>query len=1549
MYECLSLFSEPVAAWFADAFGTPTEAQNQAWPVIGSGQNTLVVAPTGSGKTLCAFLSAIDQLMAAKAVRSSERNPDGGKAGRAGTSVHGVTVLYISPLKALGVDVAKNLETPLDGIRQRYAKLHGEVPEIAVATRSGDTTPQERRRIVNHPPDILVTTPESLFLLLTSKARRILSTVTTVIVDEVHALAGTKRGAHLAVSLERLDRLTERPAQRIGLSATVNPVGEAARFLGGERSVHVVDPGVRPNMELKVVEPLTNMLDTSATGGSVWPAIERSVLDEVLEHTTTLVFVNSRGLAEKLTARLNDLYAELRASRHREPDSPEGREGFARHYDSVVGSTTMLVGAHEGGDVITMAHHGSVSKDRRKQIEEDLKQGRLRCVVATSSLELGIDMGSVDLVIQIAPPLSVSSGLQRVGRADHKVGGVSHALFYPVTRRQIIGVAASVESMTAGDLEPLHIPGNPLDVLAQQTVAAAAMDDLDPDEWYAQVRKAAPFRDLDRDMFDSVMGMMTGVYNSEEFSAFRPPLQYNEEAGLISARPGAQHLAVTSGGTIPDRGMYTVVLPEGESGTGPRKVGELDEEMVYESRVGDVITLGTSSWQIQEITRDRVVVVPAPGRTARLPFWHGEGDGRDYGFGLAQGRFLTSLAQGLRNHTGGTAGCHERGDGPDFAVDIVERLRHDGLDDNAIGNMAAIIADQVHATGTVPGDKHVVVERCKDESEDWRIIIHAPYGKRVHAPWAMAIAARIRQRHGFDCQAYATDDGIVMRMPDGYGELPMRQLLLFDVDELQHIIETQIGETVLYMARFRECAARSLFLPRTSPGRRVPLWQQRLRAAQLLNAARTQRNFPLLLETARECLQDVYDLPALRKVMDGLNAGAIAISETITQVPSPFAEDLLFGFIGSVMYQYDVPQAERSSRLLSMDPEVLERLLGDANMPSLLDGEVIAQVEGELAGRTFWNDLPEDDVPGRVARYAKTHGPFTADRMIADLGLDAEQGVRMLNDMYAKGEVLRGHFTQAEHGGEDESDTGRAGQAYQWLHREVFRRIRTLSLAKARKAVKPVGQREYQSFLLARQGVGSVGGEHHYGAEGLMRVIEQLEGVYLNASVWESAVFPARVNGYQPQLLDELLASGDVVWVGGKFGAGDALETGRIAFYPQDSPLLAGLTDGSLTVHADARKNTPEATESFDSTNEADVSENEPRTVIQAIRMVLGGGGAFHARQLAAAVKALWQRHAPEEVDSITGELLPPVWDEHRFEQALWLLVWQGEVTNSSFAPVRALIQGARLSSAASPRRRARTLAHTRAHGSTPACMTGLWSLIGTSRNAYGDEDAAHGPDGPERHAIALVESLLDRYGVVAAPLLEIQPVAGGFSAIYPVLKRMEEHGTVARGMFVEGFGAAQFADTGTVDALRSHAWDDGSCVALDATDPANLSGVAIAWPQSNQPEDHGKTEGMAAPRSGPGHAVKPARRAGCVTVLAHGSPVLFAMPRSHRIQTFTEDEALLRHACSELGNMLRRQPSGSITFHEMNGMPLTRRNDFVRLLHIGGFTPCPQGMRLYG
>ncbi|KAA8820384.1 ATP-dependent helicase [Bifidobacterium rousetti] len=1591
MCESLASFSNPTREWFRHAFGTPTEAQREAWPVIHSGANTLVIAPTGSGKTLCAFLSAIDRLMT-----------DGADiaAGASGKRPRGVRILYISPLKALAVDVAKNLEAPLAGIARQCEAMGLAAPPISVATRSGDTTPKERRAIATHPPDILVTTPESLYLILTSKARRILRTVDTVIVDEVHALAGTKRGAHLALSLERLDDLItgsgrdgaqtsvhgaggahdapHRPAQRIGLSATVNPPAEAARFLGGMQPVSIVNPGQRPDMDLKVVEPLPDMRDLSSgsgsdsgsgSSGSIWPVVEASVLDEILAHRTTLVFVNSRGLAEKLTARLNDLYAERRGSGgvgnagSGDKTSPEGREGFARHYDAVVGSTTMLVGSHGADDVIAMAHHGSVSKDRRKQIEERLKRGELRCVVATSSLELGIDMGSVDLVIQISPPLSVASGLQRVGRADHRVGGVSHALFYPLTREQIVGVAASIESMRAGDIEPLDIPSNPLDILAQQTVAAAAMDDLKPDAWYGTVRRSAPFENLARDMFDAVMGMMTGAYNTEEFSAFRPPLMWNHEADLIAARPGAQRLAVTSGGTIPDRGLYTVILPEADAGKGQRRVGELDEEMVYESRVGDVITLGTSTWQIQEITRDRVVVTPAPGRTARLPFWHGEESGRDAGFGRAKGRFLREVSAGLVTPRSSDAS-------PSFDESTARRLHADGLDSNAVSNLARLLAEQQAATGTVPNDTAIVVERCPDEEGDWRVIIHSPYGRRVHQPWAMAVTARLKTRYGFDGQAYAADDGIVIRLPDGVGDIPIRELLLFDPDELQRIVETGVGESVLYAARFRECAARSLFLPRTEPGKRVPLWQQRLRAAQLLNAARVRHNFPLLLETARECLRDVYDLPALRTLMTGLDSGNVALRAVATETPSPFAENLLFGFVGSVMYQYDVPQAERGVRLLSMDPEVLERLLGVTDMATVLDPAVIAEVEGELAGRTFWNDLAPDDVMGRVTRYAKTHGPFTAERMIADLSIAADEAVHALDELAGRGELLSGHFI-------DTASNDSASTSTQWLHREVFRRIRARSLAKARSAVRPVEPAVYQSFLLERQGVGPVGGERYEGVDGLMRVIEQLEGVALPASVWESNVFPSRVGGYSPAMLDELITGGEIVWIGSKTGGTKASEPGLIAFHPADSLLLVhGAGDGD------------------DGSSAAD----DGMTLPDAILDVLSAGGAYHVSQLAAMTRARWQDDAArfietvETVDPETGEILdvpapdasPRPWSDSQFEEALWSLVWQGKVTNSSLVPVRALEAGSGLGLGSGGRKvrtpvrasRRRIRVQTR----IPMTVSGLWSLVGgvgtgvTVDATIGmtetiGSDAVEDIEGdpsttPERQALERVEILLDRYGVIAQPLIDREGILGGFSGIYPLLKRMEEHGRLSRGMFVKGFGAAQFAERDTVDALRNMgsanvegsrtAADDGhmrSPVAISVLDPANLYGSAIAWPPT------------------PSGAGKPTRRAGGIVVLSDGAPVAYATPRSKHLTVFGDkgeqkvsdtaatrpftvdrdgEAQTLRPALTELAYSLRRNGPGTFTFTDVNGWPLNASNSYMRVLHQAGFTPVPQGMRLY-
>lgn len=1632
MYECLDLFSEPTGAWFRHAFAQgETAAQRQAWPVIAKGNDALVIAPTGSGKTLSAFLYAIDRLM--------NRAPEAGEAGgsRSRKPAKGVKVLYISPLKALGVDVARNLETPLAGIAAQCKAMGLNPPSIRVATRSGDTTAQERRAIASHPPDILVTTPESLYLILTSKARRILSTVRTVIVDEIHAIAGTKRGAHLALSLERLDMLTAEPAQRIGLSATVRPAEAAARFLGGARAVTIVDVQSRPAMELKVVEPVEQMPESAAPAnrscggagsgkpsglpsisgvtpammrlaerqstvtaspgpaqgplrtradvgagetasvpggatsaderaGSVWPAVERSILNEVLSHHTTLVFVNSRGLAERLTARLNDLYADMPG--HGDADEPRPDEPYAgqRHFHPMAGPSTNLIHPHAPEDTIAMAHHGSVSKDRRKRIEEDLKHGRLRCVVATSSLELGIDMGSVDLVIQVSPPLSVSSGLQRVGRADHQVGGVSHALFYPLTREQIIGAAATVECMQTGDIEPLSIPRCPLDVLAQHTVAAAAMEDLNPDDWYQTVRRAAPFADLDRSVFDSVLGMLTGAYDSEAFTAFRPSLMWNHEEHLISARPGAQRLAVTSGGTIPDRGQYTVVLPEQEAGKGPKRVGELDEEMVYESRIGDVITLGTSTWQIQDITHDRVVVVPAPGRTARLPFWHGEGFGRDAGFGEMQGRFVRDMVNGLHDgdrpaSSGGvvpsdypaSSDCAASSDGMTsssdagaFDDDTTDRLRADGLDDNAISNLAQLLHEQRIAAGAVPTDRTLVVERCPDEEGDWRIVLHSPYGKRVHEPWAMIVGNRIKQRYGYDGQVYACDDGIILLLPQSDGHIPAAELFAVDPDDIQRLVAEQVGESVLFTARFRECAARSLYLPRTDPGKRVPLWQQRLRGVQLLNAARTQCNFPLLLETTRECLQDVYDLPALRRLMTRLSDGEIDVVDVETQTPSPFAETIMFGYVGQVMYQYDQPHAERSAALLSLDFDALERLLGTTDMTAVLDPDVIHDVERELAGRTFWNELDERDVAGRVARYAKTHGPFTVDMMMAELHLDAERAVRELDGLKARGEVLTGLFMTNPGRGNgsrstvDDAQPGEGEESYggmgklvggmepdvemaddhrpvQYLHRDVFRRIRARSLNKAREAIKPVAPAVYQALLLDRQGVGPVGGERYDGVDGLMRVIEQLEGVALPLPVWEGAVFPARVRGYQPAILDELLASGDVVWTGEKTAGTKAKEPGRIAFHPADSELLCNTAAADATGHPSDVA--PDDTMTDDTALDDDAARvpRPVRTLPDAILHVLAAGGAFRAERLAELVRAAW-RPDTESVDPETGEISSPAWSNSQFEDALWSLVWQGAVTNSSLTPVRAMASAVsshatRSVSVGRTRRRARVDVQV------PVLMQGLWSAVPTVTATA------------EQRSLARIEVLLDRYGIIAPPLIDAEDVPGGFSALYPVLRRMEEHGTLVRGMFVQGFGAAQFAWRDTVDQLR-HAGEghSRSCVAIEVMDPANLTGAAVAWPQYG------------------GQASKPLRRAGGMVVLDHGNPVVYAAVKGHHLTTFADDGDTLRRAFAELAYALQRRPSGSVTFADLNGEPLTARTEAARILHAAGFTPCPQGMKLY-
>uniref|UniRef100_UPI00289C04E8 DEAD/DEAH box helicase n=1 Tax=Actinomyces sp. TaxID=29317 RepID=UPI00289C04E8 len=987
--QALDAFSRATRDWFGAALGRPTPVQEQAWTAIPGGRDVLVIAPTGSGKTLAAFLWALDRLM-------EEGTPSSAGERR------GPRVLYVSPLKALGVDVQRNLRVPLAGIAARRAELGEDTVPVRIGVRSGDTPSSERARLLRRPPDILITTPESLYLMLTSRAREILRDVDTVILDEVHAVAGTKRGAHLALSLERLDALLERPAQRIGLSATVRPRDEVARFVGGTRPVDIVAPEAPSSMDIRVVVPVQDMSDlavrpstrgrlVSAQGtdqrdpdavASIWPHLEASVLEQVLQARSTIVFVNARGLAEKLTARLNELWSEQVGGAGAAPPP-----GEPLHRESRLGSTQgeLTTGAPLE---IARAHHGSVSKEQRALVEHDLKTGDLRCVVATSSLELGIDMGLVDQVIQVASPPSVASGLQRIGRAGHQVGNVSRGLMYPRTRRDLIDTAVTVEGMRAGRIEALQPPRNPLDVLAQHTVAAAAVEDLDVEEWFALVRRAAPFRDLTRPAFDSVLDMLAGRYPSEEFSELRPRLVWDRAGGVLRARPGAQRLAVTSGGTIPDRGSYRVVLPEDtdEGARGTRRVGELDEEMVHESRAGDVITLGAASWRIREITNDRVVVVPAPGRPARLPFWHGEGPGRPPELGAALGAFVREVGSGdagpggsVRGPVPGAApsrsGGHPDEGGPDqpgrqgdehvsgsvagrVQGGVEERLREDGLDDSAVRNLLALLEEQRRATGVLPTDTTLVVERCRDEVGDWRLVLHSPYGRRVHAPWALAVSERLQRERGLDARAMAADDGIVVRLPDSTGRPPGAEVFRFDADVMRRVVVDAVGHSALFAARFRECAARALLLPRRNPGKRSPLWQQRQRAAQLLSVASAHPDFPILLETARECLADVYDLDALADLLRALDSGAVGMAEVETAVPSPFASTLLFGYVGANLYDDDQPLAERRASLLSLDTALLADLLGEVDIASLLDPDVAAQLAAEL----------QRTAPGRRAR-----------------------------------------------------------------------------------------------------------------------------------------------------------------------------------------------------------------------------------------------------------------------------------------------------------------------------------------------------------------------------------------------------------------------------------------------------------------------------------------------------------------------------------------------------------------------------------------------------
>jgi ATP-dependent Lhr-like helicase len=1545
--DVLDRFSPATRDWFTGAFAAPTPAQLGAWDAVADGQHAVVVAPTGSGKTLAAFLWALDLLVVAKPPEELGRR---------------CRVLYISPLKALAVDIERNLRSPLSGIRQAAHRLGLPEPNIRVGMRTGDTPAEQRRAFARTPTDVLVTTPESLFLLLTSAARESLRGVHTVIIDEVHAVAATKRGAHLALSLERLDALLVKPAQRIGLSATVRPVEEISAFLAGGRAVKVVQPTSTKTIEVTVQVPVPDMsalgeLTTEAEGAaehraSIWPAVERRVLELVRAHRSTIVFANSRRLAERLTSRLNELAID-------EPARAEERMPAA-----LMGQAVLAGGAPE---VIAKAHHGSMSREQRTVVEEDLKSGRLPCVVATSSLELGIDMGAVDLVVQIEAPPTVASGLQRIGRAGHQVGAVSKGVVFPKFRGDLVSCAVIAERMASGAIEALRYPRNPLDVLAQHVVAMVALDSWTVDDLAALVRRAAPYSELPDSALHAVLDMLAGRYPSEEFGELRPRVVWDRISGELRGRPGAQRLAVTSGGTIPDRGMFTVMTPGGADGAGSR-VGELDEEMVYESRVGDTFLLGSTSWRIVDITHDRVIAVPVPGEPARMPFWKGDAPGRPLELGRALGAFVREL----------------NGAGVDAAR---SRIHSAGLDAWAADNLLSYLREQREATGHVPDDRTVLVERFRDELGDWRMVVHSPFGAQVNGPWALAIGARMRERRGVEAQVASADDGIVLRLPDaldanGAEVAPTAEDVLLDPDEVEQLVIAEVSGSALFASRFRECAARSLLLPRRDPRRRTPLWQQRQRSAQLLAVASKYEQFPVVLEAMRECLQDVYDLPGLRELMSEVRARRVRVVEVATPSPSPFARSLLFGYVGMFLYELDAPLAERRAAALALDSTLLAELLGTEAIRELLDAGVIIDVEAQLqrtapdrqprnlesaadllralgdvteaeaaqrgvapewlaelsatrrvitvriAGEPRWIAIedagrvrdalgvalpvgvpeaftePVDDPLGDlVLRYARTRGPFSATAAAARFGLGVAVVNATLDRMTRAGTLVRGELRPVELGG--------GGTEY--CHAEVLRRLRRASLARLRAEVEPVEQAALGRFLPAWHGIeswdtlrdGSAPARRLRSApipEDVLGAVEQLAGAPVPASALETLLLPARMPGYSPALLDELTISGEVTWIGcGALPGGD----GWIALAPTD---LAELVLPDLDEHP--------------------ALAPLPSCILQALGWDLAGGpaggGALFFRQLADRSSRYLLDNgepAPTDADVVT---------------AMWELVWAGLLTNDSLAPLRALVSGR--SAGHRPRRSpprgryaqmraGRTPMPSRAG---PPTAAGRWSLPPVPRPPASQPAAAQ--HAPTRRAHARAETFLERHGVLTRGALDTERVAGGFAGIYKVLRAMEESGRCRRGYVVEGLGAAQFAVPGAIDRLRAmgHPGEDKvTTVVLAATDPAQPYGAALPWP----------------PAVGNGRH-RPGRKAGALAVLVDGAVVLYVERGGRSLLSFTEYTASLRAAVHALAGSVQRGWLGSLSVERADG-EAAHGSALAELLRDAGFRATPRGLRL--
>ncbi len=1455
--DALANFTPATRTWFEASFPSPTPAQAAGWPAIARGEHTLIHAPTGSGKTLAAFLWTLDRLL-------SEPMPE--KSARC-------RVLYVSPMKALAHDVERNLRAPLAGIRHAATRLHSDpLPELSTFLRTGDTPPEDRQRMARQPPDILITTPESLYLILTSAARSTLRSVRWVIVDEVHAIAGSKRGAHLALSLERLEEIAATPPQRIGLSATQRPLDAIGRFLGGglvdgdrwlPRPVTVVDIPQRREMDIEIVVPVEDMTEPGepdpldpekTTTRSMWPAIYPRLLEEIERHTSTIVFANSRRLAERICAEINNL----------------------------------------AGSEVARAHHGSVAREQRLQIEESLKRGELKAVVATSSLELGIDMGAVDLVIQVEAPTSVASGLQRVGRSGHQVAGVSRARLFPKHRGDLLVATVIAGEMAERKVELTKVPANPIDVLAQQIVAEVVGAPTDAEGLYDLVRRASPYSDLTRPVFEATLDMLAGRYPSDLFAELRPRINWDRVTGELTARPGSRQLAVTNGGTIPDRGLYRVALPDGS------RVGELDEEMVYESREGDTFLLGSSSWRINRITHDSVEVIPAPAdATARMPFWHGDMMGRSLETGKAIGRFVREMSQ--------------------LSHDEAEaRLRNEHhLDDLAAGNLLAYVNDEREETGLLPTDQTLVVERFRDEIGDWRLVLLSPLGARVHAPWAMALRHRFRARSGTDVDVIWSDDGIAFRFPDS-DQPPDSADLVLEPEDVESALIEHLGDTALFAARFREAAGRSLLLPRRRPGERTPLWLQRRRSADLLGVAKQFGTFPMILEVYREILQDDFDLPALQEVLSDIRARRIRVAQVDTNGPSPFASSLLFAFVAAYLYESDAPLAERRAAALTLDRELLRELLGEGELRDLIDPEVVAAIELELqhltdsrrastvdaihdllrdlgpltttdievrsrdldvidslarlesgrrvievvmGGEPRWAAVEDmsrlrdglgvqppvgvahvflepvlDPLGDLVGRYARTHGPFTAGEAGVALGLPLGVVETALQVLSEAGRVDAGAFRP-----------GGAGR--EWVDRDVLRRLKRRSLATLRSEIEAVDHDALARFAVAWQGVSS---DPPRGMNALRETVARLAAAPIPASVLERDVLGSRVVDSGPGL-DRLLLEGSLVWIGlGASGTSD----GRIGLFPREA--LEDLWRGP---------------------------EGLPDTPVHAaIVEVLDNRGASFFRDI---------------YEGSGGG------DPETTLDRLWDLVWSGHVTNDTLEPVRAFI-GARKS---------RSSGRPSISNRFPAHAGGRWSL--TAHLTHGT------PTDTERKA-AWAHLLLDRHGLVTRGTVLSEGYPGGFSALYPVFSHMEETGRIRRGYFVEGLGGSQFALPGAVDRLRREV--ESELVVLAATDPANPYGAELAWPEAG--------------------TTRLARDAGAYVLLYGGRLIGFVERGRKSLSLLVAEPELygtVGRALSEIAGRHRRT-----TLTTVNGDPASS-SPIAPVLSEWGFATAPRGLSFRG